>query len=442
MRIVPLVFLPLVTLLWLASGCLEAGRGSVAADGTTSADGQGGDAATDLCEGVVCDDDDPCTTDRCVAETGLCEHLAVPYAGPPASGVCAGDAECDDGDPCTVDSCVVFSDACGPDYSVCEYVPVEGCGGCQLAGCPSDDPCTLGVCQPDGTCAWTTSPGCPGDCSAFGAVTVTNARFGMSPGDYGKIAGRVEGDPTTVCDTFGCACSGLPMATDASGDRLLLHGPVTDDQLPWSCEINLCTTNAWVCAPAHQGASYWLWGTAVTELYSPRSSGAPPERRDDEDDEQGEGDAFREPPPLADGLLVHDFCLQTNAEGLPGRYVGTLESQAPSTTLALEATIALGADGTLALTLREPDCATCGQSEASQHFPQTVPLTAGDGWVRFEIDVPSSCGDGMPPAVATLTSHRNTLAGDYQDAWLAPRRDDGAQIPICTYGTITLTRLP
>src|SRR5690606_15653472 len=51
--------------------------------------------------GVVdlgCDDQDPCTLDRCDPATGGCAHTPSGIAGCPA---CTSDAQCADNDPCT-----------------------------------------------------------------------------------------------------------------------------------------------------------------------------------------------------------------------------------------------------------------------------------------------------------------------------------------------------
>jgi len=87
----------------------------------------------------LCDDDDECTTDACLGESG-CEHVALDEGeckdGNPCTvadhcvqGVCIGSpVECDDGNPCTYDTC----DATGG----CVFEPNDDL-------CDDGDPCTL-----------------------------------------------------------------------------------------------------------------------------------------------------------------------------------------------------------------------------------------------------------------------------------------------------------
>ena len=100
-----------------------------AADGTACGSGEvcvEGMCGENLCEGVVCEDDDMCTDDRCDYVDGLCKF-------PPTV--------CDDGDLCTVDRCI----------------PTDGCDFTTLAEdgsyCISEDiqPVNLGLCE-DGVC--------------------------------------------------------------------------------------------------------------------------------------------------------------------------------------------------------------------------------------------------------------------------------------------------
>jgi len=71
---------------------------------------------------VDCDDQDPCTNDRCNPETGACEHLPV---------------NCDDQNPCTLDRC-------NPTTGACEHAPID---------CDDQNPCTFDRCDPaNGQC--------------------------------------------------------------------------------------------------------------------------------------------------------------------------------------------------------------------------------------------------------------------------------------------------
>ena len=68
----------------------------------------------DPCKGVVCDDGDLCTNDRCVRTTGECAF---------------GPVGCSDRNTCT-------DDTCDPDSGGCDYTPVpDGTGCCLEWGC-------------------------------------------------------------------------------------------------------------------------------------------------------------------------------------------------------------------------------------------------------------------------------------------------------------------
>ncbi|MEC9072587.1 MAG: PQQ-binding-like beta-propeller repeat protein, partial [Myxococcota bacterium] len=136
-----------------------------------------------LCEGVTCDDGDPCTDDFCVGITGVCD-VTILVGG----GCCAEDANCDDGvfcngpetcDPgthtcqapvppvcddeveCTLDFCNVDTDACDVDTDNHEFCddgePCNGNEKCAKSGCIAGAPipcpggysCVVG----EGTCA-------------------------------------------------------------------------------------------------------------------------------------------------------------------------------------------------------------------------------------------------------------------------------------------------
>src|SRR6185436_915585 len=91
-----------------------------------------------------CDDNDPCTSDSCVAPTG-CVHTYNP------------GAPCDDHNACTTnDFCsgVNLGDCFGDDCPS----PV-GCVGGPPANCDDLNPCTLDTCTPPGPCAHTPTPG-------------------------------------------------------------------------------------------------------------------------------------------------------------------------------------------------------------------------------------------------------------------------------------------
>ena len=96
----------------------------------------------------LCDDGNPCTTDKCIGGSG-CEYVALTEGecmdGNPCTvadhcgdGVCVGDpVECDDDNPCTDNLCT--------ETGGCEYPPAAG-------ECDDGDPCTLGDHCAQGQC--------------------------------------------------------------------------------------------------------------------------------------------------------------------------------------------------------------------------------------------------------------------------------------------------
>lgn len=106
------------------------------------------------CEGVICDDFNVCTDDRCDPETGTCVYSSVvegtecDFAGLP--GVCrggqctdadlCGDVNCDDQNDCTEERCIATTGLCEyedlPDGTPC------GDGGCEGGVCTSEFSCT------------------------------------------------------------------------------------------------------------------------------------------------------------------------------------------------------------------------------------------------------------------------------------------------------------
>ncbi|MFT5433762.1 MAG: hypothetical protein ACI9OJ_004470 [Myxococcota bacterium] len=105
------------------------------------------DEPVDPCEGIVCDDQNPCTEDECAS--GACQATAVDgqcndgdwctVADGCVAGECLGIVmECDDGNECTSDTCL--------NSGVCDYAPLSdtACEDGQL--CLGPDKCEAGAC--------------------------------------------------------------------------------------------------------------------------------------------------------------------------------------------------------------------------------------------------------------------------------------------------------
>ncbi len=157
-------------LLAVVAACGDAGSGGSGAAGGAggAAGGTGGD---DVCAGVDCNDNNPCTQDVCDVE-GACLHPAAVVVtlmqvdGDCAESVCdgtqlssnadSGDIPIDDGNECTEELCtggvpqhtpVADGTACGMDGScaagLCEAVTCEADADCLDAEL---DQCLAGAC--------------------------------------------------------------------------------------------------------------------------------------------------------------------------------------------------------------------------------------------------------------------------------------------------------
>ncbi|MCB0596068.1 MAG: T9SS type A sorting domain-containing protein, partial [Phaeodactylibacter sp.] len=117
------------------------------------------------CQGLNCDDGNPCTIDYCNPYTGACVHKPK---------------NCDDGDPCTIDSCNPYTGACihKPDPN-CNPNPCYG------VNCDDGDPCTIDSCNPyTGNCIHKPNPNCQLACS-------------FTQGFWGNSGGSFNGQTTT-----------------------------------------------------------------------------------------------------------------------------------------------------------------------------------------------------------------------------------------------------
>ncbi|NUN15962.1 MAG: hypothetical protein HUU55_20235 [Myxococcales bacterium] len=185
---------------------------------------------------IVCDDNNPCTTDSCEAVVG-CTYLkltgkacidgnACTTGDTCTSGTCSGAAVvCNDNNPCTADSCYIasgcsYSNVALPcsDGSVCTTGDKCASGSCSGAAvvCNDTNPCTADSCDPKVGCQYTpisvacndNNPCTVGDICA--AKTCTSGKVPLNCDD---------GNPCTTdsCDPpIGCV-------------HLSLSGPQCDD---------------------------------------------------------------------------------------------------------------------------------------------------------------------------------------------------------------------
>jgi hypothetical protein len=418
---------------WVVAGCLpDERRGQVeddASDGQVSdgdasqdvggevAEDTGGDGDTDVtsCQDEGdCDDQDPCTVDRCNAATGLCEHLGV-APGRPAQG-CVVDADCDDRDPCTSETCLSMEE-CGVITTMCVSEDIPGCDDC-TTGCDDQDPCTLDECAGGLACVHEPQEGCTRECLSGEVVAVGLIR--TQPGTWPE---PLETVGEVVFDALGrscddgpeCGCVGWPGLTDGGFELALRGVDETNAGEPWRCESEGCVEAKAKCMPVHLGVRYKLWGRGLQEWelqdVVPAGGGAEPIA----------------PLPAFAGLAVADYCLETLGLALVGSYHGLLD--VGGIALEFDAVIQVASDGQgLVLEYGSATCESCNLTLAGGR----VPLIVGDGWVEVEILLPSLGGEALQRI--RFFSNRNQLIGRYGllRTGVVPRQG----------GRVVLTRLP
>ncbi|TNF36816.1 MAG: hypothetical protein EP329_04735 [Deltaproteobacteria bacterium] len=430
-----LLALPLLSAATLF-GCLEARSGAQHGQtDTISSDTLGTDTTVqDLCLGRSCDDGDPCTVDSCDPSSGACVYAAIDEAKKPGPAAeppeCAFDDDCDDGDACTEDRCLMVGDECfGYSWAYCENTPIVGCGGCIAETCDDGDPCTEDACGPDGQCTHTAILGCGVGCSGVNAMLPTELEWNSWPGDSVTVAG-VAGPYTwasPVCYDGGggdCAVCAYPvgLADDVyATPNVEIVPPLTFEGPVWQCADGCYTS----CAPMGAGGAYWVWGTAQSSW---RGTYA-----DSEADR-----AIARPP--TDGLMVNGWCLQTNAQGLPGDYQGEVWLEDYDQAVPYEATIELTSSGGLQMRIRPSECLAVGCPGWIHEVlgEQTVQLTPGDGTVAFDMEMITVCDAITTSVHVELASYHNTLSGSFADGW-----GGGAEAPpewACSRGKLSLTR--
>ena len=165
----------------------------------------------DLCKGTNCSDDNNCTEDFCLQDTGECIHDAVAYCCL-ADQECADDDVCNGAETCKSNKCkqgealkcdddnVCTDDACVPSEG-CVYVPNE-------EPCDDNDPCTTDdYCAEDGQCVGKTWCLCFTDADCLDDGDLCNGAY-KCQGNFCVI------DPATVVD-----CSDDDLCTDDSCDQ-------------------------------------------------------------------------------------------------------------------------------------------------------------------------------------------------------------------------------
>jgi hypothetical protein len=150
-----------------------------------------------------CDDQNFCTTDRCLVDQ--CSNEAI-------LGCCYGPADCDDQNEATIDSCV---------NNECAYEdkPLTCTGNGQ---CVDDDNCTVDLCD-EGTCAHVTSadPFCcneQADCNDGNPMTIDSCVTGTCKNLTLSCNGDGECNDSNSCTTDKCLdkqCVNTKLINDA-----------------------------------------------------------------------------------------------------------------------------------------------------------------------------------------------------------------------------------
>jgi hypothetical protein len=215
-----------LTSLVLAVGCMQdfdQFRGGGGA-GTGGMGGSGG-GVVDPCEGVDCDDDNPCTQDSCV--DGTCQNVPGTATFPDEADDCV-DTVCEDGVQTTVpddtetppsDGLECTTDTCSAGAAVYTATPGQPCGNGSV--CNAAGQCS---CNVPGDCG--TNP----DCGTWACETT------------GCVLNLVPSDTTTPVEDNGTVGDCLALFCDDDPDGNLVELPSADLPVDGDqCTLDVCT---------------------------------------------------------------------------------------------------------------------------------------------------------------------------------------------------------
>ncbi|MFO0744392.1 MAG: hypothetical protein U1F43_01810 [Myxococcota bacterium] len=311
---------------------------------------------------IDCGDGDRCTEDRCDAELG-CSNVPLDVAN-----ACTVAADCDDGDACSDDSC---EPSPGCPFSRCAHARAPG--GCL----PCDDafdcgaPCQSSQCV-DGRCVYgPEEPRCDYRCHS-GPLVASNDLFGHT--EFRGFAAPID----DACDGDACTCTrDLVLAGADARLALVLDGSGT----AWGhCEVDVCGGPS-SCAPLVAARGYYVNGGRAGPSPTAGAPGAP---------------SF--------ALWIDYYCLATHSDLMVGDWLGTL-TPPDGTAVAFVAHVDPPLDASdreTHLVIAEP--ATAGAvTIAAQTF--TLP---GGGRFRLDTALETSIGRFE----GTLFSGPDALEGD------------------------------
>ncbi len=184
---------------------------------------------------VMCDDNNPCTTDTCDPIAG-CKNVANNAPCDADGNACtAGDGcadkvcnsgklkICDDNNPCTADSCDKSSGACVFDGSAKEGDPCDADG----SNCTPGDACKLGACQ----------KGAALNCDDSSVCTIDSCN---------PNSGCLHLAATAACDADGDACT----VGDVCDSKLCVAGPKKNCDDGDLCTADACDATSAACSHA------------------------------------------------------------------------------------------------------------------------------------------------------------------------------------------------
>lgn len=193
-----------------------------------------------------CNDNNPCTTDRC--QWGTCYNSLVEGCGEPPE--CEEHSDCNDNNPCTVDdTCTADGtckgtakdcpNGCNPDNGAC--LPA-----CQTsADCQDNDPCTDNTCQ-WGTCQTVVKAEC---CSSQTNSCTEDNNPCTKAICQGNICG-FEADNAAICNVGGLPgkCEAGSCWNDTPAGNCYDANPCTDDaNLKGACVHNTVCADSNPC---------------------------------------------------------------------------------------------------------------------------------------------------------------------------------------------------
>lgn len=171
------------------------------------------------CNGVICDDGNPCTVDgECNSDTGECPDKTFE----PADKICDGDGVCDGEGQCVEcnrsqqcnDDMECTADVCNTSAGTCSSSNVDEGTQCDLDG--GDGVCESGECvQPSVPCVQDPCPDDGNPCTGTVCTAVGNGRTCEYPDTADDTSCVPEGLPAGKCKSG--QCEGLCVGKSCSG---------------------------------------------------------------------------------------------------------------------------------------------------------------------------------------------------------------------------------